>query len=198
MNCPTNQFRDRFSYSCVSTCPPSPPTYADTTSGNCTTICSNGYYIDVATRTCKDKCTGLMVADPVSGKCVNTCTSGTNGTDYYADYLLSIPKCVQYCSPNTFADPYTQKCKSTCGSSPMTYGFDGFDQVKNKNVRICLTSCPYPYVADNSTHQCEQKCDNVLYPYLDKAVKSCVKKCTSQIYKFSYMPNGNTVDGECV
>jgi hypothetical protein len=70
--------------------------------------------------------------------------------------------------------------------------------VKNKNVRVCVATCPYPYVADNSTHKCEQKCNNVLYPYLDKAVKSCVKKCTSSIYKFSYMPTGNTVEGECV
>lgn len=65
-----------------------------------------------------------MIADPVSGKCVNKCM---NGTDYYADYLLSIPKCVQYCSATTFANPNTLKCESACNNNPITYGFDGFD-----------------------------------------------------------------------
>lgn len=72
------------------------------------------------------------------------------------------------------------------------YGFD------NTTHRICLQSCPYPYVSDNATNECEIQCNNPLYPYLDKASKSCVAVCTSVIYQFAYLPNGFTTQGTCV
>lgn len=107
MNCPLGQFRDDFSYSCVDICPPSPPTYADSISGNCTTICSDGYYSYNETRTCKSKCPDGWYADPYSKSCVKKCSNGTN---LFGDMTLAIPKCVSLCSSGTFADSYTLQC----------------------------------------------------------------------------------------
>ncbi len=129
MNCPSGQFRDDLTYSCVDLCPPSPPTYADLTSGNCTAVCSNSYYAHKPTRICVNKCPGSMFADPVSRNCVEKCQ---NGTDTYGDSKLAIPQCVSLCSSTTFANPYTLTCDSACGNSPKTYGFD------NNTHRICL------------------------------------------------------------
>ena len=66
----------------------------------------------------------------------------------YGDSKLSIPKCVSLCSAGTFANPNTLTCDEVCEDSPRTYGFD------NTTHRICLSSCPYPYVANNFTHLC--------------------------------------------
>ena len=60
-NCPTGQFRDIFSFSCVDICPPSPPTYADTSTGNCVTVCPT-MYANTETRVCVSKCPGGMFA----------------------------------------------------------------------------------------------------------------------------------------
>ena len=60
-NCPTGQFRDIFSFSCVDICPPSPPTYADTSTGNCVTVCPT-MYANIETRVCVSKCPGGMFA----------------------------------------------------------------------------------------------------------------------------------------
>ena len=60
-NCPSGQFRDTFSFSCVDLCPPSPPTYADTSTGNCVTVCPT-MYANTETRVCVSKCPGGMYA----------------------------------------------------------------------------------------------------------------------------------------
>ncbi len=70
LNCPLGQFRDDLTYSCVSLCPLSPPTFADISSGNCTSICSLGYFAYKQSRTCLSKCPGSLFADPMSRTCV--------------------------------------------------------------------------------------------------------------------------------
>ena len=87
-----------------------------------------------------------MYADPISRKCVSKCPNGTNT---YGDSILAIPKCVSLCSPNTFANPFNLKCESSCVNYPGTYGFD------NTTNRICVVSCPYPYVADDNSYLCK-------------------------------------------
>ena len=69
-----------------------------------------------------------------------------NGTDTYGDSALAIPFCVSLCSSGSFADPYSLNCVGQCHTYPKMYGFD------NTTHRICVESCPYPYVADNATH----------------------------------------------
>lgn len=182
VNCPSGELRDTFSFSCVTVCPLSPPTYADSSTGNCVTVCPTTY-ANAQSRTCMSPCPSGMFATDITRKCVHQCINGTNT---YADSQLGVPACVGLCTAGTFADPYTLTCTAVCRDSPKTYGFD------DGTRRICLSSCPYPYVADDVSHECELKCDNPSLPYLDKASKSCVASCSSLLYKWSYLPTGQT------
>ena len=56
------------------------------------------------TRECRNICPDGMFADPLSRECVQQCL---NGTDYYGDGALAIPKCVQLCSAGTFSNSFT-------------------------------------------------------------------------------------------
>lgn len=93
-----------------------------------------------------------------------------------------------------FADPFTLTCTGACNNLPQTYGFD------NTTSRICLSSCPYPYIADTTTFTCVLFCGSTDRPYLDKASKSCVpvSQCSSLVYQFSYMPLNQIINGTCV
>ena len=110
----------------------------------------------------------------------------------YADNNLTIPYCVHLCSAGFYADPYTLTCTDACNNDPQTYGFD------NTTVRLCVESCPFPYIADNTTYTCVIYCGSTERPYLDKASKSCVSNCSSLIYRFSYMPLNQVINGTCV
>lgn len=76
------------------------------------------------------------------------------------------------------------------------WGYDNGDTTTP--VRECVYSCPYPWVADNTTGRCILQCNSAARPYLDKAIKQCVSVCSSKIYQFAYMPLGQNVNGECV
>lgn len=134
-----------------------------------------------------------MFADPLTRTCVDKCDARLA---YYGDSTLSIPACVNICSSGTYAEPFTQTCSYTCIKSPKMYGFDNGDTVNP--VRKCVYSCPYPYIADNSSSLCKIACYSPSYPYIDQATQQCVAKCNSTIYQFAYMPSTQTVNGNCV
>lgn len=97
---------------------------------------------------------------------------------------------MKFCSSG-YADPYSSKCVAHCNKNPQTYGF------MNGSYGICVSGCPYPYVADNTSFTCVVYCGNTTLPYLDKAAKSCVSVCTSPVYQYSYMPNADGKNGTC-
>jgi len=73
------------------------------------------------------------------------------------------------------------------------YSFDNGDTTNP--IRECLYTCPFPYVADNSTNKCLLQCNSASFPYRDQASQTCVSKCTSPVYQYSHMPTGQTVNG---
>lgn len=143
-----------------------------------------------------------MFAENITRTCVSKCPNKTDlyGDDTFMVGNLTVPFCVKLCSSGLYADPYTLTCVGACNKNPQTYGFDNTTNgvYDNTTQRICLASCPYPYIADNTTFTCVLYCGSTDLPYLDKASKSCVLNCTSLIYKFSYMPANRITNGTCV
>jgi hypothetical protein len=191
--CPNGQFRDFTIYVCTANCPLSPVTYADQTSGSCLAVCSTNFYGYLTTRTCKSTCPNSMFADPNTRMCVSKCDPKLG---FYGDSNLAIPACVPICSSGSYADAFTQTCVSICRNSPKMYAFDNGQTVNA--IRECVYSCPYPWVADNTTAKCFIQCNNAAFPYIDLALKSCVSNCSSPVYNYKYMPIGQTVNGQCV
>jgi hypothetical protein len=136
------------------------------------------------------KCNTTMFADPLTRTCVDKCNPVLG---LFGDVIPTIPICTALCTSGTFADPFTQTCKSACNTSPQMYGFD--NGLTTGTIRACVYSCPYPYVADNSTLKCRMQCNNASYPYIDQASQSCVAICSAPVYQYSYMPQGSVVNG---
>jgi hypothetical protein len=134
-----------------------------------------------------------MFADNLTRMCVSKCDPVLG---LFGDPYITIPACVSVCASGTFADPFTQTCTYTCITFPKMYAYDNGDTTNP--IRTCVYSCPYSYVADNSTSKCKLTCSSPTLPYVDQAAQQCVAKCTSPVYQYAYMPTGQTVNGQCV
>jgi len=178
---------------CVASCPISPITFADKTIGSCISVCSNGSFGYLPTRTCETTCPDNLFADHLTRRCVSKCDPLLG---YYGDAALTIPACVKICSNTSYADAYTQTCVGSCRKTPKMYRFDNLNA--SNPIRICVYSCPYPYVSDNMTDKCILNCSSSTLPYADQAAQSCVSKCTSPVYQYSYLQSGTTINGNCV
>ncbi len=131
-----------------------------------------------------------MYANNLTRMCVSKCDPVYS---LFGDPNLNTPACVTTCSSGSYADPFTQTCVTGCINFPKMYAFDNGDTTNP--VRTCIYSCPYPFIADNSTSKCRLVCNSLSFPYIDQAAQQCVKKCTSQVYPYTYMPSNQTVNG---
>lgn len=144
-------------------------TYLKTTQNmsSCVIDCPNGTYKDDATRHCELACTVVdYFADPGINYCVQICQT----QDYYSDVSSSykcVPscnqagltpfrdfttrKCVNICpiDRKLFADSILQDCVYNCTAG--TYAYDNTGINPADTNKTCVSICPSPYFADNST-----------------------------------------------
>lgn len=144
-------FADNVTQTWVTTCPINPLAFGDTTLRYCIANCLSGTFADPATRTCNTACqNSSYFADSTTNLCVMVCPSG-----YFANSNTGL--CENLCSTG-YAYSLTRTCVSVC---PAPYsGYDNgtaficvFKCPSNyySYGRVCSTSCPPTYYADNST-----------------------------------------------
>ena len=134
--------------------------------------CPSPYlYADNFSRQCVTNCPQSQntFGDITTNACVSDCP-WTTTTDYY-----------------TYRDPSTQNCVTQCPLNPSYYRY-------NVTPPRCISTCPFPYFAVESTRMCDFSCPNNFYQ--DPVSRKCVSKCPQDPNPTYYY--SNTSDTYCV
>lgn len=149
---------------CVTDCPPSQVTFADSTTNRCVRICPHDYWAENTTQ-----------------KCVPNCWTYPNGTVSYADNITNF--CVAICPFDYFGTNSTHKCVLKCSATLDEYGHPvgrvcvGTNPTSGKVDCYGDNSTGIPYYGDPITRLCVQKCP--LDEWANTHIFKCVTQCDS-------------------
>lgn len=130
-------------------------------------MCPNGYYGDPLNGVCTNNCPGnssvQLFADtnPNVKMCVYVCPNG-----FYIQNISSNRTCVSNCLANYYINYVIKACVTNCSTG--TFALNG----------ECLSSCPSPYFASNSSTvsgTCILNCTGG--KFRDTTTRTCVTKC---------------------
>ncbi len=181
----------------MTTCPHTPPLFADLTTGRCVASCIHNltYLFQSNTaRECRAACPANYFADPSIAQCVLLCN---NNPSLFADTTSGSGVCVHQCpkvgSTYYYADGRTRACQTTCPTQAWNTFADPTthqcvlvcptDYYRDKTVPaagVCTKSCTAPLLADPTTGDCVADCPNPLLA--DSVAKTCVKACPDGQY----------------
>jgi hypothetical protein len=187
--CPSGSYADNTTGKCTTDCSASPGTYGDPLTTSCNTVCTGTNFGDSTDYLCRRRCTTPTHGDSLSKTCVSPCpaagyTFGENGTE-----RLCVTSCLTYTG---FADPISRLCRDVCqpNTVPQLYAESTKAECVQKcpngtyaedSTFECLAGCLTGF-ADPSTYRCVPVCPSFPELYGDTALKKCVVSCPTGYY----------------